>query len=301
MTALTVSVDAPRRPAHAGTFYPAQPARLLRQVDRLLEDERSGRRLAAGLPLGLLVPHAGLDWCGRVAACAWLQLEPNPLRTGRPPTVVLLGTNHFDRGTRGVSVWPGGPWSTPIGEIGIDQRLRELVLALGAPFVARADPHLAEHSVEVQLPFLLRVRSDARIVPLLVGPLDVDDRTAGGAALGYLLAQVRDMGDPVVLVASSDLAHYPSRSVADCVDDESLRAITALDADRLTRHELAAEASAVRGLDCALCGIEPVCLALKALLAMGATRGRVLAHATSADASEGTPGRVVGYGAVRFD
>lgn len=308
MTGLTVAADAsrraadaPRRAAHAGTFYPAHPADLVRQVDRLLEDARGGRRLAAGLPLGLLVPHAGLDWSGHVAACAWLQLEPNRLRTGRPPTVVLLGTNHFDRGSRGVSVWPGGPWLTPIGEIGIDERLRERVLALGVPFVARADPHLAEHSVEVQLPFLLRVRSDARIVPLLVGPLDVDDRTAGGAALGYLLAQVRDAGDPVVLVASSDLAHYPGRSVANEVDDESLRAITALDADRLTRHELAAEASAVRGLDCALCGIEPVSLGIAALPAMGATRGRVLAHATSADAPEGKPERVVGYGAVRFD
>lgn len=295
------AAHAPRRAAHAGTFYPARPAALVRQVERLLDDARGGRRLATGLPLGLLVPHAGIDWCGPVAARAWLELEPNPLRAGPPPTVVLLGTSHFDRGSRGVSVWSNGPWLTPLGEVAVDDDLRLRVLALGPPFAAGADPHLAEHSVEVQLPFLLRVRSDARIVPLLVGPLDVDDRTAGGAALGHLLAQVRDAGDPVVLVASSDLAHYPGRSVADEVDDESLRAITALDADRLTRHELAAEASAVRGLDCALCGIEPVTLGIAALSAMGAARGRVLAHATSADAPEGTSERVVGYGAVRFD
>lgn len=301
MTSASLTTGAPRRATHAGSFYRADRIGLARQVDALLEEERAGRPSPAGLPLGLLVPHAGFDWCGPIAARAWLQLEPNPTRAGRPPTVVLLGTNHFDRSSRGVSVWPGGPWLTPIGEIAVDEHLRERVLALGAPFVARAEPHIAEHSVEVELPFLLRVRSDARLVPLLVGPLDADERQTGGGALGHLLAEVRDAGDPVVLVASSDLAHYPGRSVADEVDDESLRAITALDADRLVRHELAAETAAVRGLDCALCGIEPVSLGIAALRAMGATRGRVLAHATSADAPEGTPWRVVGYGAVRFD
>lgn len=109
------------------------------------------------------------------------------------------------------------------------------------------------------------------------------------------------MGDPVVLVASSDLAHYPDRSVADEIDEGSLQAVAALDVDRLARYQLAAETSTVRGLDCALCGIEPVSLGIAALLAMGATRGRVLAHATSADAPEGMSWRVVGYGAVRFD
>jgi AmmeMemoRadiSam system protein B len=301
MTGSTLAAGASRKAAHAGTFYPAHPASLVRQVDRLLEEARSGRRLAAGLPLGLLVPHAGIDWCGSVAARAWLELEPNPLRAGPPPTVVLLGTNHFDRGSRGVSVWSGGPWLTPLGQVAVDVDLRGRVLDLGPPFAARAEPHLAEHSIEVELPFLRRIRPDARVVPLLVGPIDDDDRNAAGAALGRLLAGVRDPGRPLVLVASSDLAHYPSRSVADNVDDQSLHAMTELDADRLSRHELAAEASAIRGLDCALCGIDPVCLAMAALRAMGATRGRVLAHATSADTPAGTPERVVGYGAVRFD
>jgi AmmeMemoRadiSam system protein B len=284
-----------------GTFYPADPAELARQVDALFAEARHGRRPPAGLPLGLLAPHAGIDWSGPVAARAWLELEPDPMEVGPAPTVVLLGTNHFDRRSSGISVWSGGPWLTPIGDVAVDGDLREHVRALGPPFVARAEAHLEEHSIEVELPFLVRVRPEARIVPLLVGPLGWDDRQAGGAALGRLLAKVRAAGRPVVLAASSDLAHYPNRSVAAEVDAESLRAIAALDTDRLFRHELAAETSAVGGLECALCGIEPVCLGIAALAAMGATTGRVLAHATSAAAARGTPERVVGYAAVRFD
>jgi len=89
--------------------------------------------------------------------------------------------------------------------------------------------------------------------------------------------------------------------VAERVDAESLDAIASLDADRLARHEAAAETGHIAGLDCALCGIEPTLLTLAAMGAMGATRGTVLAHATSADAPGGDPRRVVGYAAVRFD
>lgn len=301
MTSSRVAADRPRLAAHAGSFYPADPARLARQLDTLFEGASRGRQPLAELPLGLLVPHAGIDWSGPVAARAWLELEPDPMEAGSAPTVVLLGTNHFDRRSRGVSVWSGGPWRTPIGEVAVDDDLRERVLALGPPFAARGEPHLEEHSIEVELPFLVRVRPDARLLPLLVGPLGGEDWQGGGAALGRLLAEVRPAGRPVLLVLSSDLAHYPSRSVADEVDAESLRAIAALDADRLVRHESATETAAVRGLDCALCGIEPACLGIAALAVMGATSGRVLAHATSADAPRGTPQRVVGYAAVRFD
>lgn len=300
MTAGTPVTLRPRHPAHAGSFYPADRARLARQVDALLSEARGSRPASPALPLGLLVPHAGIDWSGAVAARAWVELEDHPADSGSPPTIILLGTNHFDRRSGGVSVWSGGPWQTPVGEVAIDEALRERVLGLGQPFVTRSEPHVDEHSIEVQLPFLVRLRADMRVLPLLVGLLDGDDARAGGSALGRLLAIARAAGHRVVLVASSDLAHYPSRSVAEDVDAESLRAIAALDVDRLARHERVAEAAAIRGLDCALCGIEPVCLGIAALTGMGATAGTVLAHATSADAG-GSTHRVVGYAAVRFD
>jgi hypothetical protein len=290
-----------RRAAHAGTFYPADPTVLAAQVDALLAAARSQRSSRSALPLGLLVPHAGIDWSGPVAARGWLELEPDPVAPGPPPTVVLLGTNHFARRSRGISAWSGGPWWTPLGEVAVDEALRHRILALGGPVVGRSEPHLDEHSIEVELPFLARVRPDARIVPLLVGPLDERELRVAGAAFGRLVAEVLAAGDPVVLAASSDLAHYPSRVVAEQVDAESLRAIVALDADRLARHEAAAESAAIVGLDCALCGIEPAVCLLAALRALGATAGTVLAHATSADAPLGEPNHVVGYAAVRFD
>ncbi len=299
-----IAAGAPRRTTHSGSFYPADPAALDRQVTGLLTAARLDRSPDTPLPLGLLVPHAGLDWSGPVAARGWVELEacePRPTTDAAPLTVVLAGTNHFARRPGGVAVWPGGPWRTPLGEIAIDEPLRARTLALGEPFAARAEPHLDEHSIEVELPFVARASPGARLVPLLVGPLDVDGCRVGGAALGRLLAALRSAGVPIVLAASTDLAHYPARAVAEQVDAESLAAIAALDAGRLTRHEATAEAGHIAGLDCALCGIEPALFTLAAMGTMGATRGTVLAHATSADAPGGDPRRVVGYAAVRFD
>jgi len=303
---VAIAAGAPRRTTHAGSFYPADPATLERQVAGLLSAARRDRSPEPPLPLGLLVPHAGLDWSGPVAARGWVELEaqgrePEPSPGTAPLTVVLAGTNHFARRPGGIAVWPGGPWRTPLGEIAIDEPLRARILALGEPFAARAEPHLEEHSIEVELPFVARVSPGARLVPLLVGPLGSAGCRAAGAALGRLLAATRSAGERIVLAASTDLAHYPARAVAERVDSESLDAIAALDADRLARHEAIAEAGRIAGLDCALCGIEPALFTLAAVGAMGASGGTVLAHATSADAPGGDPRRVVGYAAVRFD
>lgn len=303
-----IAAGTPRRATHAGSFYPADPAALDRQVTGLLTAARRDRSPDTPLPLGLLVPHAGLDWSGPVAARGWVELEPRgrepqprPNMEAAPLTVVLAGTNHFARRPGGVAVWPGGPWRTPLGEIAIDEELRTRILALGEPFAARAEPHLGEHSIEVELPFVARASPGARLVPLLVGPLGVDACRAAGAALGRLLAAARSAGGAIVVAASSDLAHYPARAVAERVDAESLAAIASLDADRLARHEATAEAGHAAGLDCALCGIEPALFTLAAVKEMGASQGTVLTHATSADAPGGDPRRVVGYAAVRFD
>ncbi|KRT63458.1 MAG: MEMO1 family protein, partial [Chloroflexi bacterium CSP1-4] len=95
-----IAAGTPRRTTHAGSFYPADPAVLDRQVGGLLTAARRDRSPDTPLPLGLLVPHAGLDWSGPVAARGWVELEarePRPSMEAATLTVVLAGTNHFAR------------------------------------------------------------------------------------------------------------------------------------------------------------------------------------------------------------
>lgn len=288
----------PRPEAHAGTFYPAAPDQLSSEVRMLIDQAELAEVRAApspGRPIGLLVPHAALHFSGRVAVQGWRQL-----RELDPATVVIAGTNHFAAWFTGVGVWAGGAWQTPLGPRPVDDELTAAIEGLGRPFVPAIDPHLDEHSIEVQLPLLAVLAPRSRIVPLLVSLPDPAACREAGRRLGLLLRDRLAVGERVVLVASSDLAHYPTESRAHEVDHQVLEPILALDPWRLAHRELELRRSGIRGLACGLCGFEPVLFTLSAVREMGARRGILLAHGTSADVPGGDPGRVVGYAAVVF-
>jgi AmmeMemoRadiSam system protein B len=285
----------PRQPAVAGSFYPAEPGRLSPLVATLLADARRGPGPAGLLPeavVGLLVPHAGLVYSGPIAALGWAMAGEID-----PTTIVLAGTDH-QASAAGVGVWTGGPWRTPLGEVVIDDALAARVAALGSPFAPDDAAHLTEHSLEVQLPLLAAACPAAKIVPLAVSPR-LTRHAEAGVMLGRLLAERRAAGDRVLLVASSDMAHYPPAAICEATDAALLEPLLRLDAEALR----AAEASVLRanrpGLVCGLCGIDPVRVTLVALTEMGATRGILLGAATSADAG-GDPRRTVGYAAAAF-
>jgi len=292
----TIPPDAPSRPpAVDGTFYPAEPGRLGSLVDTLLVGAAGAPRPAGVTPdavLGLLVPHAGLAYSGAVAASSWALAGEVA-----PTTIVLAGTDH-QASAAGVGVWTGGPWRTPLGDVGVDRELAARIVGLGMPFAADDDAHLTEHSIEVQLPLLIRTCPSARIVPLAVSPR-LRTHSPAGASLGRLLAGRRAAGERVILVVSSDLAHYPPEGVCESVDDQLLVPLLALDGDALHDLDGALSAANLPGLVCGLCGIDPVRFALAALVEMGATRGLLLGKATSADAG-GDPRRTVGYAAAAF-
>ncbi len=303
---MTSLVDGPssspvRRAVVAGSFYPASPDRLRAVVrDQLVLAARlPGVRRAATrtVPLGVLVPHAGIAFSGVTAAAAWMHLGA---AADQPVTVVLLGTNHGATWLDGVGVWTSGTWETPLGAVDVDAALAAAVVALGRPFGVDLDAHDLEHSIEVQLPMLQTIAPAARIVPLAVscgrGPNAVD----AGRRLGALLRERRESGERIVLAISTDLAHYPPHAACARVTEILVPPILALDAAGLADAEASTGGAHIRGMSCGMCGIEPAVLGLAALRAMGATTGTRLASATSAEAG-GPPDRTVGYLAVRFD
>jgi AmmeMemoRadiSam system protein B len=135
-----------RAPAAAGTFYPAQAQDLSRTVDALLD----GARLVADepRPIALIVPHAGYVYSGRVAAEGYARTRGVEVHR-----VFLLGPAHYVP-LRGMAVPSAAAWRTPLGTVAVDPSLREAAAEAGA--AVEDTPHAPEHSIEVQLPFLLR-------------------------------------------------------------------------------------------------------------------------------------------------
>jgi AmmeMemoRadiSam system protein B len=117
--------------------------------------------------------------------------------------------------------------------------------------------------------------------------------------LGAAVRWTTDAGR-IVLVASSDFAHYPRAAVARAVTSRLLVPIAKLDGTALLAEERALLASAERGLVCGMCGAQAASLSLAALSAAGATGSVTLGAATSADSAFGGTERTVGYAAVAF-
>jgi hypothetical protein len=259
-----------RVPAVAGAFYPA---------DRrdLLEDLR--RTFAAGVapgdgapvPKALVVPHAGYRYSGPVAASAYLRLVPGGAGVRR---VVLIGPSHHVP-VRGAAVPGADAFATPLGLVAVDAVGRSRLLEL--PGVAvDDDAHVAEHSLEVQLPFLQVVLDHLEVLPLVVGRSSPGD-------VATLLDAVWG-GDETVIVVSTDLSHYHRYAEAVALDRRTAAAI------------LATDLRSIDDLDA--CGAP----GLRGLLAAARDRGlRVeeLDLRNSGDTA-GDRQRVVGYGAFAF-
>jgi AmmeMemoRadiSam system protein B len=252
-----------RPPAAAGLFYPAGPVELASMVDRLLgsapADERPARAVVA--------PHAGYVYSGPVAASAYAALRGRRDRLGR---VAILGPSHFV-GLEGAAVPAADTWTTPLGTVVVDDRLRAAAVGVGA--VVDDGPHAPEHAVEVQLPFLQRLCDPApSVLPVAVGEMAIADAAD-------LVAALWEAADAIVV--STDLSHYLDDAGAREADRRTADAIVDLRARDIGPYD-ACGAFALRGL-------------VEHARRIGA-RIRLLDLRTSAD-TVGDPGRVVGYGA----
>ena len=222
-----------RPPAVAGTFYPGDPHELARNVGAYLSDvaARSGTR--AGNPKALIVPHAGYIYSGPIAASAYAQLQPLREVVRR---VVLLGPAHRVA-VRGLAVPTAEGFATPLGTVPIDREAVEAALRL--PQVTESTAaHAAEHSLEVQIPFLQQVLHEFKLVPFAVG-----------FASDQQVAEVLELlwgGDETLIVVSSDLSHYRHYAAAQEFDRATVNSILSL--APLQTHEQACGATPINGL-----------------------------------------------------
>jgi AmmeMemoRadiSam system protein B/AmmeMemoRadiSam system protein A len=277
--------DLVRPPAVAGQFYPADPGHLSGAIEAYMEDAHppSGER-----PLALIAPHAGYIYSGQIAADAYKQAAGFAYEL-----IVILGTNHTRPLFDGVSFYDGVGYRTPLGVARIDRRTTEALLQADPSFTFEPAVHEREHSVEVQVPFVQTVFPGTKIVAAIVGSPAPDLTERLGRVLAALLS-----GRKALIVASSDLSHYPGAEDAYAADSALLEAMVTLNPEAV-RATIEEEMRRGRpGLVTCACGEGPLLVALQAAKRLGATSARVISYAHSGDTAVGSPDRVVGYGAV---
>lgn len=274
------------RPAIAArNFYSSDSTELRLGITRFLDEAIPP---TAAQPLALVVPHAGYAYCGQIIADAMNQVSAHSY-----DLVILLGTNHTTPGFHGVSIYPSGVFETPLGNVAIDSTAAAALLATDRTFTSDIAVHEREHSIEVELPFIQVLFPQAKILPIVIS--DTDPGTC--ERLGRALAGVMQ-SRKALLVASSDLSHYPKYADAVTVDHAVLKAIVSLDPAALREIIQSEMAGQIPQLETCACGEDAILTAMMAAKALGAGHGTVVSYSNSGDASIGDYHRVVGYGAV---
>jgi AmmeMemoRadiSam system protein B len=268
----------------AGQFYPDRPQELLHLFKTF---EKTVSKALSSPVEALMLPHAGYVYSGSIAALGYRSLSQ------APQTIVVVGPSHF-LSFKGVSVFSGDAVETPLGDLKVDQQACDLLMNHDS-YIADIPPAFAkEHSVEVHLPMIKHYFPQTQVVPIVMGQgIETSVRPLVAALL-----ELRKQ-KPFLLIASSDLSHYPQYETAVKADKEFLEAL--LSGNETKVDETDKKIMAKRYLDyyCTHCGKEPVSVLLRYAKAVGAQDVRLLTYQNSGDVT-GDHSRVVGYSAVAF-
>ncbi|MCL2031763.1 MAG: AmmeMemoRadiSam system protein B [Methanomassiliicoccaceae archaeon] len=261
----------------AGRFYPADRAELTASIESsFLHD------LGPGLPEHLgndrtisaaISPHAGYMASGMNAAHVYRKIAED----GLPEAYILIGPDHT--GVPFKAVMCDEDFLTPMGPCKIHE---DIASGLKETVPCSCAAHRYEHSIEVQIPFIQYIDKDPKIVPIIM-------RDQSKASAEKLAGSIKEAcGDrDVIIIASSDMAHYIPKKDAERLNSTVLERIAERDVDGMY--------SAVERNRISVCGYGPMAAAI---LGSEPSRIEVLKYSDSWDSLRYDINSVVGYGSA---
>ena len=261
-----------RQPFAAGYFYPGDKDKLIDQVDWLLSIGHKDK--VFNKISGLVAPHAGYIYSGRTAAFAY-----NTIKDKGYKNVIIISPSHKEY-FRGVSVYEGDGYITPMGIVSINKDIVNQITEGSTNIFKGIEGHRQEHGVEVQLPFLQFILEDFSIVPIVMG----DQSKIFIDELAQRLSNIID--EDTFIVASSDLSHFYSRDLAQNLDSIIEKRINDYDYEGLYQD--------LEHKRCEACGGGPIVAMMKSIDLKDKNKSIVLNRSDSGDATKNTD-EVVGY------
>ncbi|CAK5026829.1 unnamed protein product [Meloidogyne enterolobii] len=231
------------RPAsHAGSWYSDAPGELDQQLSGWLRDAGSN----VGSARAIISPHAGYTYCGETAAFAFKQIIPDKIKR-----IFVLGPSH-------------------VVALAVSEQLINSHGSDAFEWMSTRNEE-AEHSLEMQMPFIAKIMESRplgsfKIVPILVGSLSTTRQQFYGRIFANYLA------DPTNLfVISSDFCHWgqrfrytPTESAGarpiyeqiTTLDKQGMDAISTLDPSMFNEY--------LKKTQNTICGRNPICVLLQA-------------------------------------
>jgi AmmeMemoRadiSam system protein B len=202
-----------RSPIGAGLFYPDNRIAIERRLESFgLKNGTGGNALA------IISPHGAWDISGAIAGAVFGaaagRTKGNFSETA-VQTVVLLGGIR-ESGVTGLFLSESDYFETPLGELPVDWELGSELASCSTSFVINDIPHLGEHTIEVQLPFVKHCFPGASIVPVLMGSKPGASCLALISALAQALKLIFESRlDSTLFVVSANVSSYSDKNYDD--------------------------------------------------------------------------------------
>lgn len=262
-----------RQPAVAGSFYSGDKSRLQHEIDTFIIKDCEKQSA-----LGAVSPHAGYMYSGSIAGSLYSHITI-------PDLVVILSPNHTGYG-KPYSIWPGGSWITPFGEIAVNEEAVDELVNSCHLIERDKEAHLYEHAAEVQIPFIQYFNQKTEIVVMTIASRKIQDLKTIGKCISQMLQKLHP---DALVVASSDMTHHEPQASANKKDNIAINEILALNEDGLYNK--------VNELRISMCGIYPAVIMLVCSKERGAKEAILVRYATSGDVT-GDYDQVVGYAGI---
>ena len=209
-----------RKAVYAGTFYPAQKAALESRLEELFRD--AARSTPPGNPESqdskvqcIIVPHAGYDYSGSVAAAGFLNIPKN----ASYKNIFIITTSHRQQ-FNGISVCQAGSYTTPLGKVQVNRQIAAALIKEHSNILYRPEAHEREQGIEVQLPFIqYHFNNAAPVIPIIMGSSSLEGaRDLATALLPWFTPEN-------LFVISADFSRYPAYADAKRIDQTTADAV----------------------------------------------------------------------------
>lgn len=263
-----------RSPIVEGIFYPSDKDELIKKIHLFIKDSIKGTA-----PV-IISPHAGYSTAGKLMADAFMAGAGRDIKE-----IVILSPVHREEQDK-IILPSFKKFKTAAGEIEIN--MKSLHLFKGDdPSIIRDDiPHLEEHAIEDQLPFISTLFPDASILPILLGKTTISLVKKVTSALKR--AYGSDF-DSILFVVTSNLSLYEKEETALNAAEKALNLFKSGDWRAICEAKRTSEIDA--------CGAG----ALASVMALyeHPLKMNIISRSKS-EGKESEKGKIVSYGAVSF-
>ncbi|MCF7871036.1 MAG: AmmeMemoRadiSam system protein B [Candidatus Omnitrophica bacterium] len=262
----------------AGLWYPGQPKQLASLIRECLN--RADTSLLKGEVVGMISPHAGIQYSGKIAAAGFKALAGKKI-----DKVIVVGCSHRQNYNK-IAVFDKNAYQTPLGALSAGKRLSDKLTAYHPKIEYSLEPFYKENSIEMIIPFIQVALGNPRIVLTVIGSQSWSNAKILGDALAGTLAGEENF----LIVASTDLSHYLPVNQAEKIDKETALLIKEFKPEKLYRKCVNQNR---------MCGTTAVAAVMIASKKLGADKSEILAYSHSAQVT-GKGGKTVGYLSAAF-